>query len=113
MGCEESTKGKGKGASQTQAAAKTKPQPPQRGPTALNASEWTKPVKLVSKAAVLKAVDQGGDVEGNVTVVKSEAEASELKALWNAATRYDPLTVLLPVADCKSLGGYSAKVSLN
>ena len=82
------------------------------GPIALNASEWTKPVKLVSKAAVLKAVEQGNDIEGNVTVVKSEAEARELKALWNAATRYDPLTVLLPVAGCSSLGGYSAKVSL-
>ena len=73
-----------------------------RGPTALNASEWTKPVKLVSRAAVLKAVEQGSDIEGIVTVVKSEAEARELKALWNAATRYDPLIVLL-VADCKSL----------
>ena len=67
---------------------------------------------FVFKAAVLKAVEQGSDIEGNVTVVKSEAEAGELKALWNAAARYDPLTVLLPVADCKSLGGHSAKVSL-
>ena len=89
-----------------------RPPPDKGGPISLNASEWTKPVKLVSKAAVLAAVEQGSDVEGNVTVVKSEGEARELKALWTAATRYDPLTILLLVADCKSLGGSCAKVSL-
>ena len=89
-----------------------RPPPNKGGPISLNASEWTKPVKLVSKAAVLAAVEQGSDFEGNVTVVKSEGEARELKALWTAATRYDSLTIFLLVADCKSLGGYCAKVSL-
>ena len=82
------------------------------GPISLNASEWTKAIKLISKATVTKAVQEGGEIDGNVVVVKSEAEAQELKALWNAASRYDPLTVLLLVADCKALGGYNTKVSV-
>ena len=49
-------------------------------PFGMQISEWSKPVKLVAKAAVLKVVEQGNDIDGNITVVKSEAAARELKA---------------------------------
>ena len=74
-------------------------------PTGLAPSEWSSPPKTMAKTHMINCLREGKDLPGNVVFIHHEAEAQELKDLWQS------LAVDFPVLAIRagSEGGLGAK----
>ena len=94
-------KGKGQGKvvlaqaqAQTSAAQPRKPQGP-KPVNSIQGHEWSQKPELTSLSLTRKALEQGTELPGNVTVVDDLQAASSIKDLWAAYQCQSPFTLCL------------------
>ena len=69
----------------------------------INPVEWTSEVKLTTPNQILKALQEGKDVPGNLVISRDGNILVEIQDLWTAFACKAPLTVAI-IADQKTLG---------